>query len=64
MPQAKYVLTPAQRITFCKFLKGVKFPDGYAANLARYISADGLKVQGRLKRILAISFSKESFLSA
>ena len=49
MPQAKYVLTPAQRITFCKFLKGIKFPDGYAANLARYISADGSKVQGRLK---------------
>jgi len=34
---------------FCKFLRGIKFPDGYAANLARYISEDGSKVTGKLK---------------
>ena len=34
---------------FCKFLKGVKFLDGYAANLAKSISADGTKVVGKLK---------------
>ena len=34
---------------FCKFLKGVKFPDGYAANLVKSISVDGTKVVGKLK---------------
>ena len=44
-----YVLKPAQRITFCKYLRSVKFPDGFAANLGSYITADGSKVQGRMK---------------
>jgi len=43
-PPAPYVLGKDQKIAFCKFLKGIKFPDGYAANLARYISEDGSKV--------------------
>jgi hypothetical protein len=38
-----------QKVQFCKFLKGIKFPDGYAANLARYISEDGSRVVGKLK---------------
>jgi hypothetical protein len=37
------------RAEFYKFLKGVKFPDGYAANLAKSISVDGTKVVGKLK---------------
>jgi len=49
MFDAPYVLNKESRIRFCKFLKDVKFPQGYAANLGRYISADGTKVQGRLK---------------
>ncbi|XP_066364931.1 uncharacterized protein [Miscanthus floridulus] len=48
-PPAPYVLGKDQKIEFCKFLKGIKFPDRYAANLARYISEDGSKVQGKLK---------------
>ncbi|XP_066341633.1 uncharacterized protein [Miscanthus floridulus] len=48
-PPAPYVLGKDQKIEFCKFLKGIKFPNGYAANLARYISEDGSKVQGKLK---------------
>ncbi|XP_066323130.1 uncharacterized protein [Miscanthus floridulus] len=48
-PPAPYVLGKDQKIEFCKFLKGIKFPDGYAANLERYISQDGSKVQGKLK---------------
>ena len=31
------------------FLKDIKFPDGYATNLARYISEYGLKVQEKLE---------------
>ena len=49
MPEAFYVLNKENRTRFCKFLKGVKFPHGYAANLGRFISADGTKLQGRLK---------------
>ena len=37
------------RVEFCKFLKGVKFLDGYSSNLAKSISADGTKVVGKLK---------------
>ena len=46
---ARYVMTEKHRAEFCKFLKGVKFPDGYAANLAKSISADGTKVVRNLK---------------
>ena len=47
-PPAPYVLGRNQKIEFCKFLEGIKFSDGYAANLARYISEDGSKIQGKL----------------
>jgi hypothetical protein len=48
-PPAPYLLGKNQRIEFCRFLKAIKFPDGYADNLARYISEDGLKLQGKVK---------------
>ena len=47
--EAHYVMTEKHRAEFCKFLKGVRFLDGYAANLAKSISADGTKVVGKLK---------------
>ena len=47
--EVHYVMTEKHRAEFCKFLKGVKFLDGYAANLAKSISADGAKVVGKLK---------------
>jgi len=49
LPEAHYVMTEKHRAKFCKFLKGAKFLDGYAANLAKSISADGTKVVGKLK---------------
>ena len=48
-PPAPYVLGKDQKVEFCKFLKGIKFPDGFADNLARYISEDGSKLVGKLK---------------
>ena len=51
IPPALYVLKVAQQSTFCKFLKGVKFPDGFAANLGSSIIVDGSKVQGRMKTV-------------
>jgi len=47
--EAHYVMTKKHRAEFCKFLKGVKFPGGYVANLAKSICADGTKVVGKLK---------------
>jgi hypothetical protein len=48
-PPAPYVLGKDQKSEFCKFLKDIKFPDGYVANLGRYISDDGSRVVGKLK---------------
>jgi hypothetical protein len=48
-PEAHCVMIEKHRAEFCKFLKCVKFPDGYTANLAKSISADGTKVVGKLK---------------
>jgi hypothetical protein len=47
-PPAPYVLGEDQKVQYCKFLKGIKFTDGYAANLARY-SEDGSRMVGKLK---------------
>jgi hypothetical protein len=49
LPEARYVMKEKHRAEFCKFLKGVKFSDGYATNLTKSISADGTKVVGKLK---------------
>ena len=46
MPPAYYTLTKDKSIALCEFLRDVKFPDGYAANLTRCINMDGRKVQG------------------
>jgi hypothetical protein len=61
MPKARYSLAKTQKDAFCKFLEELKFPDGYASNISRCVSADGSKVQGLkthdchilLQRILA-----------
>ena len=39
-------MTKEQKIAFCEFIKAVRFPDGYASNLARCVSPDGCKLQG------------------
>ena len=45
-PIACYTLTTNEMIEFCKFLKSVKFPDGYAANLSRNVSINDGKISG------------------
>jgi hypothetical protein len=39
-------MTKKQKTDFCDFLKSVKFPDGYASNLAKCVTADGCNLQG------------------
>ena len=46
VPHAPYVLNKTQKLAFCDFLRSVKFPDGYASNLASCISVDGCNLQG------------------
>jgi hypothetical protein len=46
MPKARYTLSKAKKIEFCNFLKQAKFPDSYAANIERCVSAQGSNVQG------------------
>jgi hypothetical protein len=48
-PDAFYVLNKENKVKFCKCLKGVKFLDGFATNLGRFISANDTKLHGRLK---------------
>jgi hypothetical protein len=45
VPHAPYMMTKAQISAFCSFIKNVKFPDGYASNLARCVSVDECKLQ-------------------
>ena len=47
-PHACYTLTIEKRRGFCKFIKSVKFPDGYAANILRNVNISDGKIS-RLK---------------
>lgn len=39
-PYACYTLTSVEKIKFCRFLKSVKFPYGYASNIAKCVSVN------------------------
>jgi hypothetical protein len=45
-PNARYILSKEKCKSFCEFLSEVKFPDGFASNISRCVSADGTKLQG------------------
>ncbi|KAF7152381.1 hypothetical protein RHSIM_Rhsim01G0150600 [Rhododendron simsii] len=44
-PRSSFSLTPQQKEEFFEFLKSVKYPDGYAANISRFL--------GKLKRFVS-----------
>jgi hypothetical protein len=44
MPNAWYTMTKEEKGKFCEFIRAVRFPDGYAANLAKCVSANGCKL--------------------
>ena len=46
LPPALYTLGKEDKETLCKFLHGVKFPDGYAANIRRCVDINGSKLSG------------------
>ena len=45
-PAACYILSESERESFCRFLKSVKFPDGYAANISRNVNMNDGKITG------------------
>ena len=45
-PGAEFTLPMPKRVMFCDFLRGVKFPYGFASNIANCINAEGNKIQG------------------
>ncbi|KAL3629962.1 hypothetical protein CASFOL_026274 [Castilleja foliolosa] len=46
MPAASYVMTKKERQDFCDFIRSVKFPDGYASNISRCVTATDQKLSG------------------
>lgn len=59
---AEFTLPMHKRVIFCDFIRGVKFPSGFASNIANCINAEGNKLQGLkthdchilLQRLLAL----------
>ena len=45
-PHACYTLTSMERREFCAFLKSIKFPDGYAANISKRVNIEDGKILG------------------
>ena len=46
MLHACFTMTREERMDFCKWLHGVKLPDGYASNISRCVSHDDWKIGG------------------
>ena len=40
MLHACFTMTREERMDFCKWLQGMKLPDGYASNISRCVSPD------------------------
>ena len=45
-PHAPFTLTTEERRKFCQFIKTVKFPDGFASNLAKNVLDNDSKIIG------------------
>ena len=46
MPPALYTLSKDQKEILCRFLEGVKMPDGFASNIKRCVDIKACKVAG------------------
>ncbi|GKV34391.1 hypothetical protein SLEP1_g42766 [Rubroshorea leprosula] len=63
-PNASYVLSREQRALICQWLKELRFPDGYASNIARCVNMQELRLFGMeshychvfMQRLLPIAF--------
>ncbi|XP_020422932.1 uncharacterized protein LOC109950000 [Prunus persica] len=55
---AEYTLEPADRRAFCEFLKSIKFPDGYAANISRNVKDEKISDLDRLEVDIVVILCK------
>ncbi|GKV24900.1 hypothetical protein SLEP1_g34441 [Rubroshorea leprosula] len=63
-PNASYVLSREQQALICQWLKELRFPDGYASNIARCVNMQELRLFGMkshdchvfMQRLLPIAF--------
>jgi hypothetical protein len=46
MPHANYTLSKAEKTAFLDWLKGMKFPDGYASNISQCVNVKEGKILG------------------
>ncbi|XP_060969762.1 uncharacterized protein LOC133036989 [Cannabis sativa] len=46
IPPACFTLTKKEKTIFCRFLKTIKVPDGYAANISRCVDVNQRKIHG------------------
>ncbi|KAL0278016.1 UNVERIFIED_CONTAM: hypothetical protein Sradi_7304200 [Sesamum radiatum] len=46
MPKAAYTLTKEQKEKICAWVRSLRFPDGYASNIARCVDIANLRVHG------------------
>ncbi|XP_035544633.1 uncharacterized protein LOC118348016 [Juglans regia] len=63
MPPACYTLQGDERRSFCEWLQAVKFPDGFAGNVARCVTLNGCKIS-RMKSHDCHIFLQRLFLVA
>ena len=61
-PNACYTLTSEEKREFCKFLKSIKFPNGYAANISRNVNISDGKISGLNPLIVMSCFNDFSRL--
>ena len=45
-PAAKYTFSEANRRKFCRFVRSVKFPDGFASNLSKNVPPNDSQIVG------------------
>ncbi|KAL0373220.1 UNVERIFIED_CONTAM: hypothetical protein Scaly_1003600, partial [Sesamum calycinum] len=45
-PKVAYTLTKEQKKKICEWVRGLRFPDGYSSNVARYVDIANLRLHG------------------
>jgi len=58
LPPALYSLDPEDKTYLCKFLHGVKMPDGYASNIKRCVDVSRCKISGLKTHDCHVIFQK------
>nr|GEY58354.1 hypothetical protein [Tanacetum cinerariifolium] len=63
-PQAAYSLTPENRKKFCRFIKGVKLPDGFRSCFKNKIAKPIIELCSLFKQICSATLMEDNMLKA